>query len=78
VTYRDDLDKASKLKDDWNDAGGLAPTKEAVAACREFLDKGAVFPLPTGGVQLEAEAGQWHVVLTFQPDGTCTVIYHGR
>lgn len=54
---------------------GVAPTKDAVKAARAFIEDGAFYPTPIGGVQWEAKAGEWDVTITFNPEGGATVIY---
>lgn len=54
---------------------GVAPTEAAVKAARAFIDEGAFYPTPVGGVQWEAQAGAWDIVITFNPEGGATVIY---
>lgn len=85
------LDKLAKLEDHWllkeppkgeddkvpeaTSETGLAPTREAIAAARAFIEDGGFFPTPVGGVQWEANAGGWDVIVTFNPDGTATLVY---
>lgn len=80
------LDDLAKLKAGWllKDAPegvepsaetGLAPTKESVKAARAFMRDGRFYPTPVGGVQWEADAGEWAVIVTFNPDGSATIVY---
>lgn len=86
--HGDALDKLGKLKDGWllksgeNPEGaepssetGMAPAKDAVKAAREFIEQGAFYPTPAGGVQWESKAGDWDLVITFNAEGGATVIY---
>lgn len=83
------LDDIAKLKDHWllkdapegKDAPepsretGLAPTKDSVKAARSFMQDARFYPTPDGGVQWEAKAGEWDVIVTFHPDGSATLVY---
>jgi hypothetical protein len=55
----------------------MAPAKDAVKAARAFIEQGAFYPTPAGGVQWEATAGGWDVTITFHPDGSATIVYGG-
>jgi hypothetical protein len=63
------LEDLRKLKDDWDDDGGLAPTEAALQLAEKILNmQPTVVPRSDGGVQIEWPMAGAEICIT--PEGT--------
>lgn len=67
----DEIDKLSKLKEDWDGYGAPPISEDAMKAAKEFVALFEAIPTSGGGIVFEVHFGDgFEVSVGFAPDGT--------